>query len=292
MRISDASLNEVREQGFTVVRGFLSGEELTAAREALWLHYPRPEEYFAAPEKYEAFGKSQFAGINLFPYQSWALNRLAFHPDLVDAAERLIGSTELEIYKIELWGKYAGAIDYDQPHHYDYGNHTLVVPRRDGRWLQMTTFLLLSDVGELDGPTKVLPAVLTREIPLIPARLPMGELFDQEIAATGPAGTLLIYRTDVLHRGSNFGAPGRSRFALLTDYKQKGTPWAGKLAWPNRANDPNMTEAIVRMSVRERDLFGWPPPGHEYWNEQTLADTAARYPGIDLTAYREAGDAR
>lgn len=292
MRIPDANLADAREQGFTVVRGFLAGEELAAAQEALWLHYPRPEAYFAAPEKYEALGKSQFAGVNLFPYRSWALNRLAFHPDLVDAAERLLGSAELEIYKIELWGKYAGAINYDQAHHYDYGNHTLVVPRRDGRWLQMTTFLLLSDVTELDGPTKVLPAPLTRELPLVPSGLPMGEMFDQELAATGPAGTLLIYRTDVLHRGSNFGAPGRSRFALLTDYKQKGTPWAGKLAWPNRANDPNMTEAIVRMSVRERDLFGWPPPGHEYWNEQTLADTAARYPGIDLTAYRMAGSTR
>lgn len=292
MRIPDANLADAREQGFTVVRGFLAGEELAAAQEALWLHYPRPEAYFAATEKYEALGKSQFAGVNLFPYRSWALNRLAFHPDLVDAAERLLGSAELEIYKIELWGKYAGAINYDQAHHYDYGNHTLVVPRRDGRWLQMTTFLLLSDVTELDGPTKVLPAPLTRELPLVPSGLPMGEMFDQELAATGPAGTLLIYRTDVLHRGSNFGAPGRSRFALLTDYKQKGTPWAGKLAWPNRANDPNMTEAIVRMSVRERDLFGWPPPGHEYWNEQTLADTAARYPGIDLTAYRMAGSTR
>jgi len=286
VHISDQQLAEVREQGFTVVRGFLSGTELAEAQAALWLHFPRPEDYFAAPEQYEAIGKSQFSGINLFPYKSWALNRLPFHPDMVDAAERLIGSAELEIYKIELWGKYAGAVNYDQPHHYDYGNHTLVVPRRDGRWLQMTTFLLLSDVTELDGPTKVLPAPLTKDLPLVPDLLPMGELFDQEIAATGPAGTLLIYRTDVMHRGSDFRAPGRSRFALLTDYKARGTPWAGKLAWPNRANDPNMTEAIVRMSVRERDLFGWPPPGHEYWNEQTLVDTAARYPGIDLSPYR------
>ncbi|MGB6091513.1 MAG: hypothetical protein WA721_03655 [Candidatus Binataceae bacterium] len=48
-----------------------------------------------------------------------------------------------------------------------------------------------------------------------------------------------------------------------------------------------MSEAIVRMTPRERDLFGWPPPGSEYWNEQTLADVAARYPAMDMTPYRK-----
>lgn len=286
MRIPDAKLDEVRAQGFTLVEGFVAGSELRAAQEALWLHYPRPEEYFAQPEQYAQFTYSQFAGLQLFPYKSWDLNRLAFHPDLVDAAERLLGSADLELYKIELWGKYAGAIDYDQAHHYDYGNHSLVVPRRDGRFRQMTTFLLLSDVTALDGPTKALPLAHTADLPFVPPRLLMGELFEQEVAAIGPAGSLLIYHTGVLHRGSNFGAPGRSRFTLLADYQARGAPWAGKMSWPGRANDPNMRDVFVRASVRERDLFGWPPPGHEYWNEQTLADTAARYPGIDLTPYR------
>lgn len=288
MRISDAHLAAVREQGYTVVEGFISGDELRAAQEALWLHYPRPEEYFADPEKYASFSRSQFSGLNLFPYRSWALNRLAFHPDLVDAAERLIGTGDLHLYKVELWAKYSGAIDYDQPHHYDYGNHTLVVPRRDGRYFQMTTFLLLSDVTELDGPTKVVPTPLTQEIPFVPRELPHGELFDREVAATGPAGSLLIYHTDVLHRGSNFKGEGRSRFAMLMDYQAKGAPWAGKMAWPNRANDPHWAETMVRASVRERDLFGFPPPGSPYWNEQTLTDVAARYPGMDMTPYREA----
>ncbi len=39
----------------------------------------------------------------------------------------------------------------------------------------------------------------------------------------------------------------------------------------------------------ERDLFGFPPPGHEYWNDQTLADGQAPYPGLDMTPYRKGG---
>jgi hypothetical protein len=38
--------------------------------------------------------------------------------------------------------------------------------------------------------------------------------------------------------------------------------------------------------VRERSVFGFPAPGDPYWDEQTLADTQARYPGADLTPYR------
>ena len=41
------------------------------------------------------------------------------------------------------------------------------------------------------------------------------------------------------------------------------------------------------MTPRQRDLFGWPPPGSDYWNEQTLRDVAARYPHMDMTPYAE-----
>ncbi|HEV2364533.1 MAG TPA: phytanoyl-CoA dioxygenase family protein [Caulobacteraceae bacterium] len=285
MRVRDENLAQVWDQGFTVVEGFLDRDTLEAAQEALWGVYPRPEDYFAQPEKYPAYAKSQFAGVKIFPYPSWALNRLAVYPDLVDAAERFCGSEDIEIYKVELWGKYAGAINYDQYHHRDFGNHTLVVPRADGAHVQMTTFILLSDVTELDGPTKVVPIPQSRHLPMLPKELPFGAMFDKEVSVTGPAGSLLIYKTDVLHRGSNFQQSGRSRFVYLVDFQARGWRWNGKVAWPDHADRKGMSEAMVKMTPRERDLFGWPPPGSDYWNAQTLADVAARYPGIDLSPY-------
>jgi hypothetical protein len=287
MRVSDEKLAEVWDQGFTVVEGFLDADTLKAAQDALWNTYPRPEEYFADPEAHPKYAQSQFGGIRLFPYKDWALNRVPVYPDLTDAAERLLDSRDIEIYKVELWAKYAGAINYDQPHHRDFGNHTLVVPRRDARHTQMTTFILLSDVTELDGPTKLVPLKDGLDVPLIPNQLPHGELFDKEVSATAPAGSLLIYKTDVLHRGSDFKAPGRSRFVMLVDFQERGWRWNGKMSWPDHADRPGMKEAMVRMTPRQRDLFGWPPAGSDYWNAQTLADVAARYPGIDLSPYAE-----
>ena len=285
MRVPDGALDEVRERGYTLVEGFLSPDELAAAREALRLHYPTQEEYFADPAAHPQYATGQFAGVEEFPYRSWDLNRLAFHPDLVDAAERLLGTSELHLYKVELWAKYSGAVNYDQPLHRDYGSHSLVVPRPEDRYRQMTTFIYLSDVTDEDGPTRIVPFDKGRHVPFTPLYLEFGAMADDEVAAVGPAGSLLVYRTDILHRGSDMTGTGRSRFSLLADYQARGTTWGGKMAWPKQAPQ-RWARLIPRCTVRERDLFGFPRPGDPYWNEQTVADVAARYPGIDMSPYR------
>jgi hypothetical protein len=287
MKISDAKLAEVGDRGFTVVPGFLDAETLAEARAALWSVHPKPEDYFADPSKYPQYSDSQFAGIANFPYEDWALSRLPVYPDLVDAMERLLKTDDIEVYKIELWAKYAGAVDYAQPHHRDFGNHSLVVPRLDGAHTQYTTFILLSDVTALDGPTKIVPVEYTRDLPLIPTRLQKGEFEEHEESITGPAGSLMIYRTSVLHRGSAFGAPGRARFAMLIDFQSRGWRWNGKMSWPHHAGKPGFGQAMSLMTPRQRDLFGWPPAGSDYWNEQTLRDVASRYPDMDMTPYAE-----
>ena len=291
MHIGDDVLHQVRTDGYAVVEGFLTPDELAAAREGLFEQFPTHDQYFADPEQHRSIVAHQFAGLRVGPFESWGLNRVAIHPDLVDAAERFCGTTSLDLYKIELWAKYSGAVDYDQPHHRDFNNHNLLVPRRDLRWPQLTTFILLSDVTEEDGPTKVIPRHIGDPIPLWPNRLEPGELVEHEIAVTGPAGSIFLYTTDVLHRGSAFTGHPRSRFALLADFQARGNPWQGKVSWPDRAPRPAFHHLLNHATPRERDLFGFPLPGHEYWNEQTLADVAARWPGIDMTPYSAAAGA-
>ena len=168
------------------MEGFLDSEALEAAREALWLHFPTPEAYFDDPAAHPDYAGSQFAGVEEFPYRSWDLNRLAFHPDLVDAAERYLGTTDLHLYKVELWAKYAGAADYTQPLHRDYGSHSLVVPRPEPRYQQLTTFIFLSDVTEEDGPTRIVPYAAGKDVPFTPLYLEFGALADAEVSRRGP----------------------------------------------------------------------------------------------------------
>ena len=139
MRVPDRCVADLRQRGHLVFEDFLDADELAAAQEGLWLHYPRPEEYFADPTAHAWLAADQWAGIVRGPWRSWSLNRLAFHPDLLDLAERFLGSADLRLYEAELWAKYAGAVDYDQRHHRDFVNHSLVVPKRSQPATQMAT---------------------------------------------------------------------------------------------------------------------------------------------------------
>src|SRR5262249_7208643 len=167
------------------------------AREALWLHYPRPGVYFADPAAHAWLAADQWAGEVSGPWRSWNLNRLAFHPDLLDLAERFLGSADLRLYEASLWAKYAGAVDYDQRHHRDFVNHSRVVPKRSEPATQMLSWILLSDVGDEDGPTKIVPLSVGQSVPYWPIPghhditnyLPEGMFAEEEMSMTGPAGT-------------------------------------------------------------------------------------------------------
>ena len=133
--------------------------------------------------------------------------------------------------------------------------------------------MYLSDVTEEDAPTCIVPYEDGRHVPYTPLYLPFGSLAEVEVRCTGPAGSLLVYRTDILHRGSNFLGPGRSRFSLLADFQVRGTTWGGKMAWPKQSPD-RWAKFIPRCSVRQRDLFGFPRPGDPYWDPTTLEGVA------------------
>jgi len=103
MRVPDRCVVDLRDRGYLIFEGFLEADELAAAQDALWLHYPRPEEYFADPAAHAWLATSQWAGLIRAPWPSWSLNRLALHPDLLDLAERFLGSADLRLYEAELW---------------------------------------------------------------------------------------------------------------------------------------------------------------------------------------------
>lgn len=290
MRLNDEQLAQYHDQGFLALPGFISGEVLTAAKAALSIHYPAPEEYFAQPDRFESLSKSQFAGLVNFPFGSFDLNRLLVTDATLSVARQLLGDDDIRLAKGELWAKYQGAINYDQDFHRDFGNHTLVVPRADHRWKELTTFLYLSDVSRETGATAIIPRQLTDKISLGEDRLPKEHPARQEaVPVEGEAGTLVLYSYDVFHRGVEMTRPGSSRFMVLADYSRRDAPWIDRHAWPHHGLNPNMIDFIERITPDQRSLMDFPPVGHAYWNEQTLTDIQVRYPNMDVSPYREDG---
>jgi Phytanoyl-CoA dioxygenase (PhyH) len=297
--ISQAAMQQWQTEGWCVVEGLFSSEAVVAAQAAVPAHFPTAEEFAtdADPVRNAPFRDDSHRVMSRFPFEDAALNDLVVHDRVIDLAEFLLDveCTDLRLYQASLSAKYAeGALSDEQLLHADYGNHTLVVPRHEPGYQQLEMFVFLSDVTPETGATRMVPLRLTSEIPVERTYLNMveyAELYAAEEPASGPAGSILIYRPEVYHRGVRMGAPGSARFMMHLSYKPTDTDWLGSLALPHAGEDMAWYRFVGRATLRQLTVLGFPAPGHPYWTSQTLAGVAARYPMLDLTPWRDADGA-
>jgi len=149
--------------------------------------------------------------------------------------------------------------------------------------------LYLSDVPEELGPPHFVSRTRTQGAAVLPNWLSRDERPDwyaAEVSGAGPAGTVVAYSIGTFHRGTALTAPRGARYTIHVSYRAAAAEWAGRTAWANRSHEPAWYAFVARASVRQLMLFGFPPPGHPFWIEETLAAMALRYPGLDLSPFR------
>jgi ectoine hydroxylase-related dioxygenase (phytanoyl-CoA dioxygenase family) len=281
------------DDGWCVLDRFLPAEAVAAAQGGLEREFPTAEDFAddREPERNAPFRTDSHAVMPRFPFEHAAFNDLALHDRLIDLAEEFLGLSDLRLYQAALSAKYSGGAESDeQLLHADYGNHTLVVPRAEVGYQHLELFVYLSDVTA-DAATRMVSRGLTGQIPVERTYLSLNDyadLYDAEVPAEGAAGSVLAYRPDVYHRGVRITAPRSARFMLHVSFKPAGTDWLGSQAWPGAAEGMAWHRFANRATVRQLSALGFPPPGHPYWNETTLAGVAARYPRLDMTPWRRA----
>lgn len=292
------------EDGFVILEGYLSGGDIAAAVEELPTEFPTADEFHddVDPTRNERF-RDEFGGITTFPFASPQLSLVSVHPRLIDLAARLLDTSELRVYSIEGWAKYTGAADYDQPHHRDYLNHSLLVPAPDQPPSQVEMFLYLSDVPVELGPPSYVSRRHAGDMPALPNWYPRHDgapdtheprwvaaegrpdLYDVEVRAAGRAGTVVAYRIETFHRGTALQRARGARYTIHTNFRRADADWIGRRAWTDTANTERWRAFATRASPRQLELFGFPPPGHPYWTAATLDGLRLRYPGIDTSAW-------
>ncbi len=301
------AVEQWRTQGWTVVHDLVPTEEIDAAVEELWDHFPHPDDYHsgnpAAQAQFEGestdlryqptkqgnshqlsdgqsegaeFRLRQFLGHVLFPYDSYLLNRLQIHPNVVDFAKKAMGDEDIRLYQARIWGKYTGVTNYEQPFHQDR-NHTIVPDRVEPGWWNMLGFLYLSDVEEGVGPTEILSL---GDSP--PGTNPQ--------SAAGRRGSYLAYRTDVWHRGVDLTREGGSRFLMNMAFKHAHHEWIGFDSFQQNANRGPWSKFAASCTPDELALFGAPRPGHPFWTAELVEALRERYHGIDITPWLEGLD--
>jgi hypothetical protein len=108
------------------------------------------------------------------------------------------------------------------------------------------------------------------------------------VSAVGPRGSLLIYGADVVHRGAEMTAPKGGRFFFNLAYRTANADWVGANPWPRKGIERGWHAFVEGLSVRQLEAMGFPPPGHPYWDAETLKGAAERYPALDLSPWRAA----
>jgi Phytanoyl-CoA dioxygenase (PhyH) len=308
-----AAADHFREHGWVLVPSLIPKRDIVAAQQKLFELYPTPEEV-ASDERTERtapfldaakaawptdgggdfgtetrrFVPGQFVGLKVGPFGDTALDRLPVHDRVLDLVEALLDTPDIRLYQAETFAKYTGVASYAQPLHIDETNHSLVPPRRDGSYRQVQLFVYLSDVTAERGATRVVSKAITRDVANERWYFQnSGQLrFDEdEAVAAGPAGSVLAYSADTVHRGADMTEPGAGRFFFNLGYRAAGVDWTGDLPWPRRGIEPVVHSWIESLSARQLCALGFPPPGHEYWNDETLASTRARYPNLDLSEF-------
>lgn len=286
-----------REDGWVLIEGLVDDATMAeAAGELASLEVPRPTGPTRRADEVgrPRFRAAQFDGTHLFPLpDAPTLNRLVVDPAVVEFATLAIGASDLRLYQSRLWSKYADHTDYAQPLHRDL-NHSLVPSRSEPGWWHVECFLYLGDVGLDNGAPRLVPrsAMAAAGIDPPAGRAPIErdqrpDLYELEVPACGPRGSLLAYRSDVWHRGADL-APGTERHVLVVAYKPSGADWIGFDAHPPLVGNRDFVAFVEASTPAELALLGIPRPGDAYWTGDTVAGLSELYPGLDVGPWRRA----
>ncbi len=291
-RITSEHVNHYLEHGYAIVPDFLNESELAEAREEIRTTLPGWVEFCDDPTAPKPTNSQHNflpgQGATRFPYTGNMLNHISMHPDLVEFARDRAGGNEVFCEQANLNVKCMDhPRDQDQAMHCDFGNHSLAYPPDLPEYWQTAYIVYFTDVDEDHAPTAVCswqhypeslrwPAMYKRE--------DRPALYDNEVKATVPAGGLLMYSMRTFHRGTPFLADV-GRIVEFITYAPAAWKWLGITGWSVEAIRPAFRGWIESATPEERELLGFPPPGHSYWTDETREGVSARYPGMDMSPY-------
>jgi len=252
---------------------FLNKEERKAAAEGIYQWYaPTYKEWLAA-------GKQNNTQKQMvFPWDHSGLNHVMAHPDLIDAAERIIGTREIRLCEAHVGVKYYGEEKPmgtpPQMFHIDYGNSTLGPIISPDDFQHISFFYIFEDVKPGMAPILMVPN---------------GRPDSEAVPMIAPGGSIALYTPFTRHSASEFIVPGHRANAWV-EYSRKDRLWDGSRYFFYQQNGVNVNgikRFIEEASPRELELIGFPPPGNELWTDQFLEGMVNRYEGFDPKPYRQ-----
>ena len=253
----------LEREGYTVIRGLFSPEEVAQLREEIGVVYDRDPPDMRGSRGLEDMAMFRYAMLN----RSAAAQRAVAHPRLLEVIEPLLGE-DCHVIANTAWRNPAGhpGSHGGQNWHIDAGPH---VPLPEGvRWpaniphpvFAIGVHVYLQDCAIEDGPTGVIPGSHLSGRPPPGARA-LDDDLDYEGQKVTPlitqAGDAGLFVSDVWHRRMPTREGDHGRFFLQVHYGRRDI--AQRLL-PTDAVNQLSREAIDRATTdRERQVIGLHP---------------------------------
>ena len=298
-RASDDAIEQWRRDGAVVLKGFFTADEMAPVQEDFRTLHPSPFGTAAGgPANFSRrigeIHRDQYKNILTFPFGdgSAETSLLVVHPALIDLARRALGGPDVALSFAHTWAKYGDEpTDYSQPFHLDYVRDSLLVPSEDARFRTLSIMIYVTDVAEGNGALSFVPLPSSPQVSRfnpMPTDEEQRDLYSHARSAVGPAGSVLIFRNDVFHRGTGIVEADAHRHVIMSNWRPADFPiiQEERLHGTAATNVPGWQKFFSAASPEQLEVIGVPRPGHPYWTEQTIQGVNARYPGWNAEPYR------
>jgi len=285
--LADVVLEELEDQGFAIIPDFIRGERLRILQKAQRRILKTWEDIKEGPpwagiEGKRAQDQVYNCVISSFPNEEMELYKLTVDPESIAFAQKWLktehihvrGQTLIARYPGHEWG---GTGNDDTGVHIDNGNNTLLPQTNTAREFgQLGFWLHLEDVDEDQAPIR-----------LIPNRY--GPDMSKCVPLVCRAGTLMLKTNYTWHSASAYTRPSGQRFSCSFSYGRADHCWENAGDYTSHGTDTSVFQQFIGgLSAREREFWRFPPVGHSYYTEETLALLENQYPGWNSDEYRSA----
>lgn len=259
MKLTDDYMRTFEEDGFVVVENFYPEEKRTRISAAIRKDLPPWEELKDCPPE---------SGLltDDFPYTQMLFNELILDPDIIDFVGRVLETEEIHFRYAHNWARYPSPSASEPPLHLDHGNNSLLPPCDDNRYGQISTWYFPDKVEEDGAPMLIIPKRYGKDV-------------TKKIYLTVEAGTQMIFNTHIWHSASIFTGATGQRYSVTRIYGRAEHYWEGVGYITHLGLNEHFRKFIGGLNARQREIFRFPPPGHPYYTDKTLALLESQYPG-------------
>lgn len=260
IKLTDAHFETLVEKGYVIIHRFLPEAQCTEMAAAVRRLLPPWEEI-------KDRGQEPPQDHAYFPYPEPCLNRAIINPEAIRFARRWLETGHIHYRPGLALVRYPGFNGGRDTGHIDNGNNTLLPPTEsDHTHAQLNFWFYLEDVAADQAPT------------LFVAHEDSGDLSKAE-AMVAPAGSVCIFHNYTWHASSDYTRREGQRYVWKFAFGRADHYWEGVAHYTHVANDQHFRAFIGSITAEERELFRFPPAGHPYYTEQTLAALEVQYPG-------------